>query len=173
MVHVCSVAQSCLTLCDLMDCSLPSFFVHGIFQARILEWFAVSYSRASSQPKDQSTYLCLLHWQTDSLPLCHLRSPTSVWQLFIIFVILAGNLLLDLHQEKSYSFGTQMEYNLSDAFLDFPKDNLDPSLCIQLTSYILLYHCVLSHNYSFISQTLSVHHECLVIRSVAYCFPQH
>ena len=31
-----------------------------------------------------------------------------------------------------------MEYNLFDAFLDFPKDNLDPSLCIQLTSYILL-----------------------------------
>ena len=41
-------AQSCPTLCDPMDCSLP---VHGIFQARILEWVAISISRGSSQPK--------------------------------------------------------------------------------------------------------------------------
>ena len=39
------VAQLCLTLCDPMDCSPPGFSVHGIFQARILEWFAVSFSR--------------------------------------------------------------------------------------------------------------------------------
>ena len=38
--HACSVAQSCLTLCDLMDCSLPGSSVHGILQARILEWVA-------------------------------------------------------------------------------------------------------------------------------------
>ena len=57
MVHVCSVAQSCLTLCDFRDCSPPTFFAHGIFQTRILEWVAVSYARASSQPKDQTTYL--------------------------------------------------------------------------------------------------------------------
>ena len=36
--------QSCPTLCDPMDCSLPGSSVHGIFQARMLEWFAVSYS---------------------------------------------------------------------------------------------------------------------------------
>ena len=35
------VAQSCLTLCDPMDCSLPGSSVHGIFQARILEWVAI------------------------------------------------------------------------------------------------------------------------------------
>ena len=39
-----SVAQSCLTLCDPMDCSLPDSSVHGIFQARILEWVAISFS---------------------------------------------------------------------------------------------------------------------------------
>ena len=45
-----SVAQSCLTLCDPMDCSLPGSPVHGIFQARVLEWVAISFSRGSSHP---------------------------------------------------------------------------------------------------------------------------
>ena len=38
------VAQSCPTLCDPMDCSLPGFSIHGNFQARILEWVAISFS---------------------------------------------------------------------------------------------------------------------------------
>ena len=42
------VAQSCLTLCDPIDCSLLGSSVHGIFQARILEWVAISFSRRSS-----------------------------------------------------------------------------------------------------------------------------
>ena len=42
------VAQSCLTLCDPMDCSPPGSSVHGIFQARILEWVPISFSRGSS-----------------------------------------------------------------------------------------------------------------------------
>ena len=46
------VAQSCPTLCDPMDCSLPGSSVHGIFQARVLEWVAISFSRASSPPRD-------------------------------------------------------------------------------------------------------------------------
>ena len=45
------VAQSCLTLCDPMDCSLPGSSVHGIFQARVLEWGAIAFSR-SSWPRD-------------------------------------------------------------------------------------------------------------------------
>ena len=44
--------QTCPTLCNPMDCSLPGFFVHGIFQARILEWAAVPSSRKSSGPRD-------------------------------------------------------------------------------------------------------------------------
>ena len=44
-VCVCSVTKSCLTLCNPMDCSLPGFYVHGIFQARVLEWVAISFSR--------------------------------------------------------------------------------------------------------------------------------
>ena len=46
------VAQSCPTLCDPMDCSPPGSSVHGILQARILEWVAISSSRRSSQPRD-------------------------------------------------------------------------------------------------------------------------
>ena len=42
------VAQSCLTLCNLVDCSLPGSSVHGIFQARVLEWVAISFSRGFS-----------------------------------------------------------------------------------------------------------------------------
>ena len=48
------VAQSCPTLCHPMDCSLPGFSVHGILQARILEWVAIAFSRGSSQPRDQT-----------------------------------------------------------------------------------------------------------------------
>ena len=43
------VAQSCLTLCDPVD-----YTVHGILQARMLEWVAVPFSRGSSQPRDQT-----------------------------------------------------------------------------------------------------------------------
>ena len=53
-VKVSEVAQSCLTLCDPVDCSLPGSSVHGIFQARILEWVAISFSRGSSWPRDQT-----------------------------------------------------------------------------------------------------------------------
>ena len=43
-------AQSYPTLCNPMDCSPPGSYVHGIFQARILAWVAISFSRGSSQP---------------------------------------------------------------------------------------------------------------------------
>ena len=48
------VAQSCPTLGDPMDCSLPGSSVHGIFQARVLEWVAISFSRGSSRPRDRT-----------------------------------------------------------------------------------------------------------------------
>ena len=57
---VSEVAQSCLTLCDPIDCSLPGSSVHGIFQAIILEWIAISFSRGSSQPRDRTQVSCIV-----------------------------------------------------------------------------------------------------------------
>ena len=51
---VSEVAQLCSTLCSPLDCSLPGSSVHGIFQASVLEWVAISFSRKSSQPRDQT-----------------------------------------------------------------------------------------------------------------------
>ena len=61
------VAQSCLTLCDTMDCNLPGSSVDGIFQARVLEWVAISFSRGSSRPRN---------WTRVS---CNAGRPFTVW----------------------------------------------------------------------------------------------
>ena len=53
------VAQSCLTLCNPMDCSPPGSSVHGIFQARILGRVAIPFSRGSSQPRDRTWVSCI------------------------------------------------------------------------------------------------------------------
>ena len=58
------VSQSCLTLCDPLGCSPLGSSVHGILQARILEWVAMLSSRGSSLPRDQTWVSCI----TDSLP---------------------------------------------------------------------------------------------------------
>ena len=59
LVCVCLVAKSCLTLCDPHGRSPPGSFVHGIFQARILEWVASSSSGGSSRPRDQNCISCV------------------------------------------------------------------------------------------------------------------
>ena len=59
------VAQSCPTLCDPVDCSPPGSSVHGILQARILEWVVIPLSKGSSQPRDRTQVSVL--W-ADSLP---------------------------------------------------------------------------------------------------------
>ena len=64
--------QSCLTLCNTMDCSPPGSSVHGILQAGILEQVAIPFSRGSSRPRDGTCLLSLLHWQAGSLPLAPL-----------------------------------------------------------------------------------------------------
>ena len=56
---VCLVAQSYLTLCDPLDCSLPGSSVHGTFQARILEWVAIPSLRRSSWPRDRTQISCI------------------------------------------------------------------------------------------------------------------
>ena len=65
----CSVAKSCLFLCNPMDCSPPGSSVHGIFQARILEWVVIFSSKGSSWPMDRTCVSCggrwiIYHWAT-------------------------------------------------------------------------------------------------------------
>ena len=62
------VAQSCLTLCDPMDCSLQGSSIHGIFQARILGWVAISFSRGSSPPRDWTRVSCIAQMFLPSEP---------------------------------------------------------------------------------------------------------
>ena len=77
--------QSCPTLGNPMDCSLPRSSVHEIFQARILGWVAVPSSRGSSRPRDQTwvSYI-YLHWQAGSLPLAPAGKPTWTWAKSIL-----------------------------------------------------------------------------------------
>ena len=74
-VHTCT--QSCLILCDLINCSPPCSFVHGIFQARTLEWAAISSSRGSSQPRDRTWVSCVsCTGRRISLPLVPPEKPS-------------------------------------------------------------------------------------------------
>ena len=77
------VTWSCLTLWDLKDCSPPGSSVQGIFQTRILKQVAVSYSKGSSPPSDQTRVSCLLHWLEDSLPLSYQGSPIRVLHMCV------------------------------------------------------------------------------------------
>ena len=102
--HVHFAAQSCLTLCDPLDCSPPGSSIHGILQARILEWVATSSSRGSSQPRDQTHVSCvsstgrwmLYHWATweDCIYIYGLHIPLrfklSIW---FMNMLLAENII--------------------------------------------------------------------------------
>ena len=59
---VCSVTHSCPTLCDPMDWSPPGSSVHGIFQARILQWVAIPFSRGYSWPRNRILISCIAGW---------------------------------------------------------------------------------------------------------------
>ena len=80
--------QSCLTLCDLMDYSPPGSSVHGILQARTLEWVAIPFSRGSPQPRDWIHVLpvsCIAggfftHWSHLGSP----RTPCNNMQMLMI-----------------------------------------------------------------------------------------
>ena len=69
---VASLLSRVWLFCDPMDYNLPGFSVHGIHQARILEWVAISFSRGSSWSRDEPVSPAS---QADSLPLSHLGSP--------------------------------------------------------------------------------------------------
>ena len=85
-------AWLCLTLCDSMDCSPPDSSVHGLFQARILEWVAVLFFRGTSWPRDQTQVSCIAgrfftSWSTQGKPkILHMNvSSTKTGTLSILF----------------------------------------------------------------------------------------
>ena len=59
LVRVCSFTESCPALCNPMDCIPPGASVHGILQAKILEWVPMSFFRGSSQPRDKIHISCV------------------------------------------------------------------------------------------------------------------
>ena len=96
------VAQSCLTLSDPMDCSLPGSSVHGIFQARVLEWVAIAFSNAYGGPsklKPQFWFVSTVSLTFSSfyyifsfsyIPLCHLKlnfyKPSKfIWSFWLYY----------------------------------------------------------------------------------------
>ena len=82
-LHVCvrSVTQSYLSLCDPTDCSPSGSPIHGIFQARILEWVAISYSRGSSCPRDWTQVSCISGFGRWILYHC------TIWEAICICVV--------------------------------------------------------------------------------------
>ena len=79
------VAQSCPTLCDTMDCSLAGFSLHGILQARVLEWVAISFSRGSSRPRDWTQVSWIPGrrfnlWATREVQWFEVKSVCSTWK---------------------------------------------------------------------------------------------
>ena len=99
------VAQSCPTLCDPMDCSPPGSSVHGILQARILEWVAILFSRGSSQPRDRTQVSriagrCFSLWATRE-SWVGIKNALSLIEILYLedFII---KLLCILQQNKSF-----------------------------------------------------------------------
>ena len=91
----CFVAKLHPILCNPMDCYLPGSSVHGIFQARILKWVAISFSRVSSWPRDQTCISCitrriLYHWATRELTVnfrrLNVRNFIYLWLKWQIFL---------------------------------------------------------------------------------------
>ena len=66
IVQFSSVAQSCLTLCDPMDCRLPGSSIYGIFQVRVLEWGAIAFSTTIVWPQVNSKEGTQLHTSTEN-----------------------------------------------------------------------------------------------------------
>ena len=95
--HVCFAAQPCPILCDPMDCSLPGSSVHGIFEARILEWVAISsYGGILPTPGIEPTSPVSPVFQVDSLPAEPLEKPRCYHLGLDRFVKISLSFLLSL-----------------------------------------------------------------------------
>ena len=108
------VAQSCPTLSDPMDCRPPGSSIHGILQARVLEWVAIAYSRGSSWPKDWTHVSCigrrvLYHCATWEAPhnwICKAQINYCLLKCSSYFLNLATMVLFDVVNDVHRHFCT-------------------------------------------------------------------
>ena len=100
------VTQSCPTLCYPMDCSLPGSSVHGIFQARVLEWVAISFSRGSSWPRDWTRVPCI---QGEDYTM--VLSWRSVFQRYGIWDMDENNVRV-MHGNSHWSIENKLTFNV-------------------------------------------------------------
>ena len=100
-----------------MDCSLPGSSVHGIFQAKISDWVAISFFQRMFPTQEPNLHLlCLLHWQADSLPLSHLgslflSSPKQIFTLFLDYLYVKF-----IRAEKTTSYNSDLHAYLISTF---------------------------------------------------------
>ena len=127
-------AKSCPTLCNSMDCSPPGSSVHGILQVRMLEWVAISFSRGSSQSRDQTQVFCIAGrlftvWATresnPAIPLLRLYTkksktltqkgtftPVFTAALFTIAMILKQSNYLSMDKWRKKMWYTYIQWNI-------------------------------------------------------------
>ena len=81
------VTQLCPTLCNPVDCSLPGFSVHGILQARTLEWVAVYFSRGFSKPRDWTQVSCLAGRLFTISATREARVYLYTWSTYVVIIL--------------------------------------------------------------------------------------
>ena len=81
-----------------MDGSLPGSVVHGIFQARILEWATISFSRGSSQPRDQTQVSCIADRR---FTICIKIKPNFNVKVYLIHGLVSKSLMSDIRERDS------------------------------------------------------------------------
>ena len=111
--HMCGQSpQSCPTLCNPMDYSPPDSSVHGILQARILEWVAISFSRESSRPRDGTHVSCITG---GCFTADHQRSPNQhVFFFFFLIWIPKGSIFSNKEMQNSHSLYSRNDVKKAD-----------------------------------------------------------
>ena len=113
-----SVTQLCLTLWDPMDCRPPGPSVHGMVQARILEWVAISFSKGSSQLRDQTRVSCIAGWFFTTEP--PRKSDVSTARLEKHMLMLGEEIL------KAFSHGQSCKVASERALSESPGSQVFP-----------------------------------------------
>ena len=171
---MCIATQSCPTLHNHTDCSLPDSSVHGILQARILEWVAVPSCRGSSQPRDWTWVSCIAGrfftiWATREAP----DISTGGWSKLLIFsqntqpiafLSLHGNFILPDTHSKSVEVILDSSLHITCVK---PPGNLVPPWEMNLESnhssspLLLPYHYLSTGLVQYPSNQSSCFHPCL------------